>query len=114
VDVGKVIFLLIFAAIAGFVFFQLFTRRGREWALGGHIVQTYGSSIVQRRGMSKTTISVHALAPKHLGEMPRVGVEIARTAALSMSTLPLTLSQDEARALSEALREASDYSGAVS
>ena len=113
-DIGKVIFLAIFVALAGLVFFQLFTRRGREIALGGRIARTFGTPIVQRRGISKTTINVHALAPKHLGDPPRVGIEIANTAFLAASTLPVTLSLDEARALSQALREASEYHGAAS
>jgi hypothetical protein len=113
-DVGKVIFLVFFVAIAGLVFIQLFTRRGREWLLGGHIARTYGNPIVLRRGMATTTISVHSLEPKHLGDLPRVGIEIANRAVLAASTTPITLSQEEARALGEALKQASDYRGAVS
>jgi hypothetical protein len=113
-DVGKVVILLGFGAVAYFVFFQLFTRRGREWALGGRIAHTFGAPIVQRRGMFKITVNVHALAPKHLGDAPRVGIEIASRAVLAASTMPLTLSQDEARALSDALRDASEYRGSAS
>ena len=113
-DAGKLIFLLFFVAIAGLVFFQLFTRRGREWLLGGRIARTYGTPIVLRRGMTTTTISVHSLEPKHLGDSPRVAIEIANRATLAASTTPLTLSQDDARALGDALKEASEYRGAVS
>ena len=110
---GLIMAVLVGAAFC-FVFFQLFTRRGREWALGGRIAHIFGTPIVQRRGIAKTTINVHSLAPKHVGDGPRVGIEIATTALLSASTLPLTLSQEEARTLSEALREASEYHDAVS
>jgi hypothetical protein len=113
-DAGKLILLLFFVAIAGLVFFQLFTRRGREWMLGGRIGRTYGTPIVLRRGMTTTTIRIHSVEAKHLGDSPRVGIEIANRAALAASTTPLTLSQDDARALGDALKEASEYRGAVS
>ena len=113
-NVSLPVFLVIFGAIGCLVFFQLFTRRGREWLLGGRIARTFGSVVVQRSGLGKTTINVHALEPKHLGEAPRVGIEIATRALLGASTTPLTLSQQDARDLSEALKSASEYHGSAS
>ena len=112
--VGQVVILLGVGAVACLIFFQLFTRRGREWALGGRIAHTSGAPMVQRRGLFTITVNVHALAPKHLGDAPRVGIEIASRAVFAASTMPLTLSQEEARALSDALKDASEYRGSAS
>jgi hypothetical protein len=113
-DVGQVVILLGVGAVACLIFFQLFTRRGREWALGGRIAYTFGAPMVQRRGLFTISVNVHALAPKHLGDAPRVGIEIASRAVFAASTMPLTLSQEEARALSDALKDASEYRGSAS
>lgn len=113
-DVGNIVVIGLVVVGLCAVFFQLFTRRGREWVLGGRIARTFGTPIVLRRRSMTTTISVHSLEPKHPGDPPRVGVEIANRAALSASTTPIILSPDEARALSAALREASEFRGAPS
>jgi hypothetical protein len=111
----RVKFEYIFFAVFGLVVLNLLYRvvknRGFRGAMfGAAVARTVGEVDLGRRGMVRTRLKVHSLEAREDGS-PEVGIEFVATTIGSFSMTPLSLTRDQAHALSTLLSQAATEAG---
>ena len=91
-------------AFVSYFVFSVFTKKGRGKMMGGTIVETISTEVVQKEGMQTTTISAHVIQPKR--GIPHVALEIHEKSKFGFSIRPIQLQREEARTLIRMLDEA--------
>jgi hypothetical protein len=99
------IVLILFIPFFAYVFYSIFSKKGKGRMLGGSIVDTSSDEITQKSGMLTTTIRAHVVESKS-GDK-HVGIEISENAKLGASFKPIKLSKSEADTLVRMINEAS-------
>lgn len=97
------IFFAVFAAIIVYWLHQVSTKGLKGAFFAGAIERTVGEIQLTRRGILRGRLKVHRVAAER-GH--KVGVEIVFWTPLSYQMIPVTLTSDEARRLSELLTQA--------
>jgi len=104
-DYSPVWFPILFLSIAGWIFFSLFTKRGREiTSYGGKLIETTGE-IDQSYGITSTKIRIHKIQNKKEIESSIV-IETTYKMPLAFSLDTMNLSRTEAMELIAALERA--------
>jgi hypothetical protein len=94
-------FWVFFVALAAYIAYSLFTKRGKGRMFGGEIIETLQPTISKRRAMMRTNIKVHLVKPKGRPNERDVGIELSHSAALAWSMTPIILTAQEAAQLRE-------------
>jgi hypothetical protein len=94
-------FWVFFVAIAAYIAYSLFTKRGKGRMFGGEIVETLLPTISKRRGMMRTNIKVHLIKPSDRPNERDIGIEVSHSAVLAWSMTPIILTAQEAAQLKE-------------
>ena len=99
---------LFLVAIAVLFMSGALLKRGKRWMLGGKILQTYEASPQVQRGPVKSRMKVHVVETR-LPRAKRVGMEIRQATGIGLQLVPVSLSIDEAKELSEMLAKAAEF-----
>ena len=100
----NLIFYIFFFGILAFIVYSVFTKGGKGFLFGGKIIETLNDSIIQKRGITKTTIKIHIIEKKQKEKY--VGIELTENAKLSWSMKPVTISKEDAQKLVNMLNDA--------
>ena len=90
------IFFAVFAAVAGYILYQIFTKGFKGALFGGRIEKTYGEIELEKQTMMSGKLKVHRVSSK---DGNRVGIELVHKSMLSYQMVPATLSKQEAQRL---------------
>ncbi len=102
-DLISSIFLIIFIGFMAFVFWSMFSKKGKGRMLGGTIIHTAKYEVVQTEGIAKTIIRAHVIETKTGSK--HVGLELSESAKLAVSMTPIKLTKQEAESLIYMVKE---------
>lgn len=102
----EILLLPIFVAFMAFVFWSVFSRKGRSRQFGGDFAWSSKPYVIDESSGGKQTLIVHRVQPANAAEPSTVGVELRFKSLLAFSMTPLSLSAEDARKLAHDLKRA--------
>jgi len=100
--------LLAFVVFMAFVFWSVFSGKGRSRQFGGIFAWSSEPYVIDKSSSGKQTLIVHSVQPHSATDPSKVGLELRFTSALAFSMTPLSLSAEQARRLANDLKKAAD------
>ena len=105
-DWGLIFILVVFALVLGPLLFRWFKFKSFSAAMFGvPILSTVGEISLQSSAISSSVLKVHALGPGNRADRA-VGLQLISKTPLAASTMPITLTVEQARQLSVLLQSA--------
>jgi hypothetical protein len=105
-DWGLIVILVIFAVVLGPLLFRWFKFKSFSAAMFGvPIRSTVGEISLQTSAISSSVLKVHALGAGN-GADRAVGLQLTSKAPMAVSTMPITLTVEQAQQLSILLQSA--------
>ncbi|RNC83166.1 MAG: hypothetical protein ED557_10670 [Balneola sp.] len=86
-----------------FVFWSMFSKKGKGRMLGGSIIHTSSEEIIQTKGIAKSVIRTHVVEAKNGSK--HIGIELSENAKLAASMTPIKLTKEEAQKLVRMITE---------
>lgn len=86
-----------------FIFWSMFSKKGKGRMLGGSIIHTSSEEIIHTKGIAKSVIRAHVVETK--GGSKHIGIELSENAKLAASMKPIKLTKEEAQKLIRMLSE---------
>ncbi len=95
--------LILFAGFMAFVFWSMFSKKGKGRMLGGSIIHTSSEEIIHTKGIAKSVIRAHVVESKNGSK--HIGIELSENAKLAASMKPIKLTKEEAQKLIRMITE---------